>query len=182
MNRRTFVGHLALAGTVGTAMIAEVGCSALDDLKDWIPVALTSVAAIVKLLGPIIPAPVQATIVLIQSGFSALLTAIQNYQAGTGILSDVTNAITAVEDAFASFFQQLSIPASLLNLIEGLAGIILSTIAAFANEISPSTVTSTTAKVGAAQISYTPVKRSIRKFRSDWNAMCVANSHPEARI
>lgn len=159
------------------------GCSAVTDLENWIPVALTAVSAIVKLLGPIVPAPVAAIIVLIQAGFSALLTAIQNYKAGTGILSDITNAITAIEMSFANFFQTISVPSTLLNLIEGLAGIILSTIAAFANQINPAPAPVTaSATVGGTRVAYTPQKRSVKRFRSDWNALCVANSHPEGRI
>ena len=157
------------------------GCNAVTDLENWIPVALTSVAAIVKLLGPLVPAPVSAIIVLIQAGFSALLTALQNYKAGTGVLSDITNAITAVESAFSSFFQALSVPQGLLNIIEGLAGILLSTISAFANEINPSS-TKVSASLMGSQIAYTPKKRSVSAFKKDWNAECVAGGHPEARI
>jgi hypothetical protein len=182
LTRRKFIGYVGMAAAVGTSLFTA-GCNAITDLKNWIPVALTSVAAIVKLLGPLVPAPVQATIVLIEDGFSALLTAIQNYQAGTSVLSDVTNAISAVETAFASFFQSLSVPSTLLNLIEGLAGIILSTISAFAAQISPaSAITKPQAMLGGRQVTYTPVKRSIGKYRSDWDAMCVQAGHPEARI
>lgn len=157
------------------------GCSAVTDLENWIPVALTAVSAIVKLLGPVIPAPVAVAIVLIQAGFSALLTAIQNYKAGTGLLADIANAITAVENAFASFFASLNVPSGLLSTIEGLAAILISTIQAFANEINPASVV-TSMSVGGARLAVSPKKRNLRQFKSDWNAECVADKHPEARI
>jgi hypothetical protein len=184
LNRRQFAtssirGLLAFAAISASGL---TGCNAITDLENWIPVALTAVSAIVKLLGPIVPAPVAAAIVLIQAGFSAILTAIQNYKAGSGILSDIQNAITAVEAAFASFFQSLSVPSGLLNTIEGLAGIILSTIAAFANQIGPSPAPLPTARVSGNTVSYAPQKRSVSQFKSDWDKMCVQSGHPEARI
>ena len=185
MNRRQFVGHLSKSAAVlalASTTIPLTGCNAVTDLENWIPVALTSVSAIVKLLGNVIPAPVATTIALIQAGFSALLTAIKNYQAGSGVLADITNAITAVESAFASFFTTLNVPTGLLNTIEGLAQIILSTIQAFANQINPASITRAALTVGGQQVPVSPVKRSVKKYRSDWNAACVQYGHPEAEI
>jgi hypothetical protein len=181
LTRRAFAvssSKAIFAVILGASMLT--GCSAVTDLENWIPVALSAVSAIVKLLGPIVPAPVAATIMLISAGFSALLTALQNYKAGTGILADVTNAIAAVESAFSSFFASLNVPAALLNTIEGLAAIILSTLQAFANELGSSTTASATLSGG--KVAYTPEKRSVSKFRKDWNAEAVKDGVPEARI
>lgn len=179
ITRKRFIGLLA-AGA-GAAMVPLGGCSAVTDLENWIPVALSAVAAIVKLLGPMVPAPVAATIVLIQAGFSALLTALQNYKAGSGVLANVSNAIAAVESAFASFFASLNVPADLLATIEGLGAILLSTIQAFANEINPAS-TAVSATLMGAKVAYTPQKRSVSKFRSDWNTEAVKDGYPAGRI
>jgi hypothetical protein len=183
MNRRSFAGAIAKAVLFSVAVSSGIvigGCNAVTDLENWIPVALTAVSQIVKLLGPIVPAPVAATIAVIQAGFAALLTAIQNYKAGSGVLADISAAITAVESAFASFFSSLNVPSTLLNVIEGLAAIILSTIQAFANEISPTPAPM--AAVNGKAVPVTPKKRSVSQFKSDWNAECKSAGHPEAEI
>src|SRR5271154_3303840 len=96
LSRRKFASSLALAFVAFSSSVGLTGCSAIADLEAWIPVALTAVSQIVKLLGPIVPAPVAAAIVLIQAAFSALLTTLQNYKKGTSVLSDIANAIAAV--------------------------------------------------------------------------------------
>ena len=134
MNRRTFSRNLYLAalGLCVAPALLLTGCSAVTDLENFIPVALTSVSAIVKLLGPVVPPQVAAVIVVIQAGFSALLATLKSYQSGGSPLADVSNAIAAAEASFASFFASLNVSSTLLNTIEGLAGIIISTIQGFA--------------------------------------------------
>jgi hypothetical protein len=182
--RRSFftgaVRYTALFFALGSSMLVT-GCSAVTDLENWIPIALASVAMIVKLLGPIVPAPVAVIIAAIQVGFSDLLTAIQNYKAGTGVLSDISNAITDIETSFASFFAALNVPAALLATIEGLAQLIMSTIQWFANKISPASTT-TSAVIMGTKITYAPVKRSPAQYKSAWNTECVAMKHPEVRL
>lgn len=184
MNRREFNKAVSFAGLalVTGGSIALTGCNAVTDLENWIPVALTSVAAITKLLGAVVPGPVTAAIALITSGLSALLTALKNYKAGTGVLSDVANAINDVENAFANFFSSLSVPTALLNTIEGLANILISTLEGFANSIIPSTQRRPQFKLAGNTMTVNPVKRSIAKYRSDWNAECATLGHPEAEI
>jgi hypothetical protein len=156
------------------------GCNAVSDLETWIPVALTAVSQIVKLLGPVIPAPVGAAIALIQAAFAALLTTIQNYKKGTSVLSDIANGIVAVESAFSSFFASLSVNSTLLATIEGLAAIIISTIQAFAGEIGPAPPA--TFAINGKAVPVTPIKRSVKQFTADWNAECVKQSVPQAEI
>lgn len=183
MDRRDFI-HKATIGTLSLASIASGfmigGCNAVTDLENWIPVALTAVSQIVKLLGPLVPAPVSAAIVIIQAAFSALLTAIQNYKKGSGVLADISSAIAAAEAAFQSFFATLSVPSGLLATIEGLAAIILSTIQAFANEINPTPAP--TLAVNGKAVPFSSKKRSLRQFKADWNTECVSTGHPEAEL
>lgn len=181
MNRRTFAGTLSkalLAFVAFSSSVGMTGCNAVTDLENWIPVALSAVSAIVKLLGPVVPAPVAAIIVLIQAGFSALLTALKNYQAGTGVLADIANAYNDVVSAFASFFSSLNIPAALLSTIEGLGDILISTLEAFAAKIGVSTAAVSTKFTRSVPALY----RSSSKFRSDWNAYAVSKGVPQAEI
>lgn len=173
------IGALAIAALGSSFMLG--GCNAVADLENWIPVALTAVNNIVKLLGPAVPAPVTAAIALINAGFAAVLTAIQNYKSGSGVLADISNAIAAVESAFQSFFSSIGVPSGLLATIEGLAAIVISTIQAFANEISP-TPASAKMTVGGNVYTVAPVKRSRKQFVKDFDAECVKYGHPEASI
>jgi hypothetical protein len=181
INRRQFAGSLTkgvLAFLVFSSSILT-GCNAVSDLETWIPVALTAVSQIVKLLGPVVPAPVAAAIAIIQAAFAALLTAIQSYQKGSGVLADIANGIAAVESAFSTFFAALNVPSVLLDTIEGLAAIIISTIQAFAGEIGPAPATFA---INGKAVPVTPVKRSAKQFTADWNAECVKQSVPQAEI
>jgi hypothetical protein len=182
MNRRSFA-----TGTAKWLMIAlfaptilMTGCNAITDLENWIPVALTAVSQIVKLLGPLVPPQVTAAIAVIQAAFAALLTAIQNYKSGSGVLADIANAISAVESAFSSFFASLNVSSTLVATIEGLAAIIISTIQAFANEIGPAPPAMLA--VNGKAVPVTPKKRSVKQFKSDWNAECASLGHPEAKL
>jgi hypothetical protein len=182
MNRRQFATSLSkwmMVALFGITSIVAGGCNAVSDLEAWIPVALTAVSQIVKLLGPIVPAPVSAAIAIIQAAFAALLTAIQNYKAGSGVLADISNGIAAIESAFNSFFATLNVPSVLINTIEGLAAIIISTIQAFAGEIGPAPATFA---INGRAVPVTPIKRSVNQFKSDWNAECVKQSVPQAEI
>lgn len=181
--RRQFAGTLSKAALglfAFSATFALTGCNAVTDLENWIPVGLTAVSQIVKLLGPIIPAPVTAAVALIQAGFAAVLTAIQNYKAGSGVLADIINGVSAVESAFSSFFASLNVPSALLDTIEGLAAIILSTIQAFAASITPGPAP--VAAVNGKAVAVTPKKRSVKQFKSDWNSECKLAGHPEAEL
>ena len=180
MNRREFsktVGTGALVLATGGMAVTD-GCSwgnVIADLKNWIPIALSALSSILKILS--INNPI---ITLIQAGFAALLAAITNYQAGTGVLSDVTNAITDIEQNFQNFFASLNVPQGLLNTIEGIGTIILSTLQAFTNELNPAgTTASATFKVGGRVTSFTPQKRTIQQFKNDYNTAVVAGGHPE---
>lgn len=181
LSRRKFAQVLAV-GMLTLSTLTLTGCNALKDFINWIPVGLSSLAALVKLLDGTISAGTQAIIVLIQAGFSALLTALQNLQSGKGLLADVTADVSEIESNFASFFASLNVPSTLLNLIEGLGDILLSTISGFLNSLGSSTTASATFKLGAKTVSYVPKKRSIKQYRSDWNAAAVAGGHPEAQI
>jgi hypothetical protein len=183
MNRRKFATSImkwAMVALFVPVTFMTQGCNAVTDLENWIPVALTAVSQIVKLLGPVVPAPVAAAIAVIQSAFAALLTVLQNYKKGASVLADIQNAIAAVEAAFQSFFATLGVPSGLLATIEGLAQIILSTIAAFANSIGgapPAMVA-----INGKAVPVSPKRRDVKQFKSAWNAQCVASGHPEASI
>jgi hypothetical protein len=182
MNRRQFAGNLAkgMLAFLAFSSSALTGCNAVSDLEAWIPVALTAVSQIVKLLGPLVPAPVSAAIAIIQAAFAALLTAIQNYKKGSGILADIAAGIAAVESAFNSFFATLNVPSALIDTIEGLAAIIISTIQAFAGEIGPAPAP--TFAVNGKAVPVTPKKRSVNQFKTDWNTECVLRGTPQAEI
>jgi rhamnogalacturonyl hydrolase YesR len=166
---KTFSFLAITAATLGSML--TTGCNAIDDLKAWIPIALSALSGILKILGTTSP-----TFALIQAAFAAVLAAIQNYQSGTGVLSDIVNAIADVESSFQNFFLSLKVSPTLLETIEALATVIMSTIQAFANQISPSTTTGGSFTVAGHRVTYTAQKRSIKQFEQDWNVICVERS------
>jgi hypothetical protein len=179
MNRREF-GKLAGTGALVLASGASVtmtGCNPITDLENWIPVALAALSGIVKILGVSNP-----IIALIQAAFAALLAALQNYKAGTGPISDVANAVSDVETSFQNFFASLNIPAALLNTIEALGTVILSTLQGFANLVLGTTTASMVYKLAGRTVAFTPQKRTIRRFKKDYNAAAVAGGHPEIEM
>jgi len=184
MNRRGFAQRMFGGLLASFIAVSLGGCSfesVVTQLKNWVPVALSALNGILKILGAVVPPQVTAIITLIQAGFAALLAAIQNYQSGKGVLADIVSAISAIEANFQQFFASLNVPSGLLATIEGLATILLSTISAFAAELSPAP-TPASVQVGGNRVSYGPVKRSVKTFRSDWNRSCTQSGHPEAEI
>jgi hypothetical protein len=103
-------------------------------------------------------------------------------RAPDGPISDVANAVSDVETSFQNFFASLNIPAALLNTIEALGTVILSTLQGFANLVLGTTTASMVYKLAGRTVAFTPQKRTIRRFKKDYNAAAVAGGHPEIEM
>jgi hypothetical protein len=204
MNRRelihrstlTLVGtRLAyLAGASGIAL-ESAGCNLWNDILNWVPVgeaSLNSILAVLTSNGVPIAAPVSAIVTFIEAGFTALTAAIKEYQAVTpppvGAEAKVQAAFTALVDNFQTFLASLNVPGSIFSVISGLAQIVLSTIAAFENELPPvvagkrTTVMATSAKLGQQTIPVMAKHRTRRAFKKDWNGVLDAGTKLGATI
>jgi len=202
INRRQFVQRSTLTvvglrlaqGTafIGTAELAG-GCNLFNDILNWIPVGEASVNAMLTVLtsnGIAIAPAVSAAVTLTEAGLTALTAAVKEYQATTpppvGAVAKVQTALKDVVDNFQTFLASINVPGNIFSVISGLAQVVLSTVAAFENQLPPTTPAATaaarttivgaTAHVGQAVIVITPKHRTVRAYKKDWNATLDAGT------
>jgi hypothetical protein len=174
----TFSGAALLAGAA-VAAIPLTGCKlSLQDLENYIPVALNAVAGIVTVLqaAGVIPPGVASIINTVKVGLDDLLTAIQDSAPAGSIVGRIELVIQALQ----GFVANLSLPATVDAVVTGLVDVILSTLMAFENALTPSPTTAAprTFKVGARAILVRPKMRTNRAFKRDYNAIAVAGGYP----
>jgi hypothetical protein len=180
LSRREFVGHLSAAGVVSLCGVSLAGCNLENEILDWIPAgeaAVNSILGVLNANGIVVPATVQLVVQTIEAGFTALTTAIKNYQAVTpppvGAIAAIEAALSSVTSAFNQFVSGLSpVAGKILTLVVDLGDVVLSTIAGFENSLGTGTVkVSLTNSRGTAVAAQ---KRTKRQFRHDWNAKLSA--------
>jgi|SRR5271170_1781049 len=191
MNRREAIKQslftLFYAATFSGIALTGTGCNLWTDIKNWIPVGEAAVNSILSVLtanGVIIAAPIQAIVSLIEAGFSALSSAIQEYQSTTpppvGALAKIETAFGDIVNNFSTFVKSLGVSGGLLGIIVGLAQIVFSTIAAFMNMLPAAsslkrTVTlSNTLQIGGTTVAVNPKMRTRRAFKKDYNAVLAS--------
>jgi phage-related minor tail protein len=184
MNRRQFTSRLAGLGAMvlvlgQSAFLA--GCNLWSDILNWIPVgeaALNSILAVLTGNGVIISPAIQALVTTIEAGFTALTAAVKEYQstvpAPVGALAKVQTAFKDIVDNFGTFLQALTVPNSILGIITGLAGIVLSTIGAFVNKLpvalgAKTSLAGMTLTVNGKAVPVVPQERTRRAFKHAWN-------------
>lgn len=198
LSRRGFAQ--SLGSVFGISMLAGstftlTGCSfsLTSTIESYISIGISAFQAIVNILsaagvippgaGTVIAVAIQA----VKAAFADVVAAIQAYNDApaadkTTLLGKITTALSAVEMELQQFWSDLSIPDSKLgSLIEGLLGVILSTIGAFISQLPPAPAPATT-KALRKTIQFTPTKRSARTFRSDFNKMLTSGGYPGSVI
>lgn len=198
LTRRGFAQ--SLGSVFGISMLAGstltlTGCSFSPTaaIESYISIGISAFQAIVNILsaagvippgtGTVLSVAIQA----VKAAFADVVAAIQAYDDAPAankatLLGKITTALSAVEMELQQFWSDLSIPDSkLASLIEGLLGVILSTIGAFISQLPPSPVPAPAAALRKT-ISFTPTKRTARTFRSDFNKILTTGGHPEAVI
>lgn len=193
LTRRSFAtlfGKAAAVLGLGSLVSVTTACPAwlsnlYADILKYAPVALAGLSAVLAILtgnGIAISPLVSAALALVKVGLADLQTAVTQYQnapAGqkTGLLGAISEALTVTEANLQQFWNDLTIPdAKLAALVEGLLGVISTTLAGFATQL-PATVTPVAAQARARRavlaklLPATPVKRSVARFRSDFNAI-----------
>ena len=185
---------LMLAAT--GSFLALDGCSFAQDILAWAPLGLAAFNGIVTMLetfGIITADPALTVIVAaVRTGFSDLIQDVQLYESITpppqGALAEISAVLTIIAGNIKSLFASIQTSfAPIVNLIIGLAQLILGTIAGFLNTIGSKTpagvpmATFYKFQVGknGQTVNFLPLKMSQGKFRSDWNAVCKSQGHPE---
>jgi hypothetical protein len=174
--------------TAGALSITMDGCNVFQDIENWIPVGEAAFQGIVNLLegaGLITPAinPLVTTII---AAFNDLLADIKAYQAITpppaGLLAKIEAVFNLIVSNFQSLLAQIA-SNPIATLIIGLAQIILSTIAGFLGELPLSSqILSGTFRAGGQSVTYTAQKRTVARFKKDYNSVATAAGHPEIKL
>jgi hypothetical protein len=190
LSRRQFGRHailtaigLRIATLSGiSAFLVSCGGNVFSNILSWIPIgeaALNSILAVLSANGIILIPGVQVYVSLIEAGLAALTGAVKEYQATTpppiGALAKIETAFRDVTDNFKNFLASLNVSGGLVAIIVGLAQVVLSTIAAFMNQLpATSTMRRTvvighTFMVGSVTGTVIPKERTTRTFKKDWN-------------
>ena len=198
VTRRDF-GRLTAKGlllaAVGSSLALD-GCNVAQDILNWEPLGLAAFNGVVTMLetfGVITADPALVVLIgLIRTAFSDLAADAQLYLSiqppPAGALAEIQAVLALIAGNIKTLFSQIQTNfAPIINLIIGLAQLILGTIAGFLNQIAAKsgqkTLTlSNTFEVGRTMYAYTPITPSPKTFRSDWNAVCKSQGHPEISI
>jgi hypothetical protein len=193
MDRRNFIGktflsavfvRVAIAGLGVTGMAVSCNSNVFTNIANWIPVAEAAISSILAVLtsNNILIAPAVQTIVnAVFAGLAALLAAIKEYQSTTpppvGTLAKIEAIFHDIVDNFSTFLKSLNLPnMGLFNVISGIVQVVLSTIAAFINQLTQPAagryhkVIGDTVSIGNRSIAIVPKARNNGQFRHDVNS------------
>jgi hypothetical protein len=167
-----------LAMLIATGSTIELaGCNIIDDIENWVPVgeaAVNSILAILTANGVPIAAGISAVVNVIETAFNDLIAAAKEYQSTTpppvGTLAKIETIMQDISDQFSSFVSQLSgIAGTILTVVVALVKVVISTIGGFVSQLPTSA--RALAKLNSHQaVSASPVHRTRRAFKKDWNA------------
>ncbi len=182
LSRREFgkavgVGSLVLT-TAGSSLFLG-GCNFAQDIVNFEPTAANALTSIENILGAngIIFSPVvQEAFTAAQAALVAMKAAAEEYLAinppPATTTAKLRAALQAVVDQVGAFLKALALPnGGILSLVLALAQLILSTIAGFMGNL-PTSLQMKLAHVelNGVPVTITPVKRTRRAFKKQWNS------------
>jgi len=194
MNRRSFIkisstGVLSFA--IGSVATLD-GCTVFDDILTWVPIGLTAIQGIVTVLGPLISPGALTILALIKAGFADLSAAVSEYNNDTNpadkanLLSKIRTILADIVSNFQAFLDALNLGDNpIINIVIGLANIVISAIEGFMNQLpsTKSTALTTRLSLGSKSITVTPkFYKSVKDFKKDYNSFALANNHGEIII
>jgi hypothetical protein len=193
--------RMLLAGATGGAALFMMGCNVFEDIENWVPVGLAAFQSVVSLLAsagvinPVADAGINLLISAITNAFNQIVADVKAYQAITpapaGALQKIQATLSIIVQNLQAFLNSINVTDSkLLDTIVGLAQIILSTIAAFENDLvakgaQPGTMSPTRRthlSHNARTIQIVPQARTVNQFISDFNSTAAAHGHPEVHL
>lgn len=197
LTRRSFN---KITAVVGLATMAEISsgwacsfASVYASILKYVPVGLSAFAAILSIMsgGGIVIAPALGAIVaLVNAGFADLKAAVAAYDAAPAankatLLGKISTVLASVEANLQAFWSNLTIPdAKLESLIQGLIGVITTTLMGFATQLPPPAPSPALMAKGSLRrtITLPPQKRSIAQFRNDFNKLLKDNGYGDHAI
>ena len=195
-DRRTF-GKVLSVGGLSLSMgsfLGMTGCNVYDNIAKYVAVGLQSFQSVIDLLtgaGVIntgTGSTIDTLIALVKAAFADISAAVAAYESAPAdqkqtFAQKVALAITIAEAQIQQFWNDLNIPdPKLASLIQGLLGIILSTLSGFLTQLPapPPSSIAVRAKALPKQIPFTVKRRTVREFKSDFNNLLVQNGHAKA--
>jgi hypothetical protein len=189
MTRRAFLG-VAMFLVAASNLLMTACTTSVQQIENWVAVGINALASVVNILeGAGIPIPgggaIDLAIKAAQTAFNLIKAAIDKYNAAPadqkkGLLSEIATAIASAEGSIQSFWNSLSLPdAKLASLVEGLLGVIVSTLAGFAATLPP---VQRAAIAGGRRLAVRPVKRDKKKFAKDFNSLLVGTTYSQYAI
>lgn len=195
MDRRRFGVMVAKGfGVAGISSLVSVtaACPAwvgnvYSSILKYIPVGLQAFVSIIGILSGagVIPlgtgAAIDAIIALVKAAFADVQVDITNYENAPAaekatLLGKISTALAILESNLQQFWNDLSIPdAKLSALIQGLLGVILSTLAAFSSQLPAPVATPQLEEMQKKRaalsktITVAPQKMSVKQFKKMFN-------------
>jgi hypothetical protein len=185
ISRREFAS-VSAKGLLAVAAVSSLmlgGCVSLPDLINIIAAALTSLGTLVA---PYLPAGGSALLANVKAALADLSGAIQQYDAAPAsdkatLLAKVDLFLNAFTTNFQGFISQVLPGAgAIVALIEGLASLILSTIAGIRGGLPNPPAAMRTMRIGSMQV--VPKAMDAKQFKAAFNALCAANGQAEAEL
>ena len=190
MNRRELVNRLFLGVSAFAIASFNTACwltgSVFTEIMSYVGIGLTAFQAVVDLLDPAAALAVDAIIKLVKAGFADLQLAVQAYNNApaadkTTLLQKIATVLSVLQNDIQTFWSSLNLPpGTLATLIQGLLGIILSTLAGFAGQL-PAPV-AVQLKVPANAMPVTPQKRNKKQFEKDFNLVMTGAGKPAVKF
>src|SRR5690348_286258 len=193
VNRRNFIQKASTGLALSSLMASSVfmaGCNLFDQITAWVGVGINSFASIVALLeGNGIVSTAAGTAInlilsIVKSLFADVQAAIANYENAdpaqkTTLAGKVSVALQAISNELQKFWSDLTIPdAKLASLVQGLIGIIISTIGGFMLKLPAPPP----AKTFARMVSVTPKSRNVHQFVNDFNGLLAQHGESQYAI
>lgn len=185
--KRTGVGLFALA-TAGS--ISLTGCSVFTDILNWIPIGIAALNGIVTVLGSLVPPQAAVFIGLAKAAFADLAAAVTQYNNDTNpadkatLLAKIRTFLSDVATNFQSFLNALNLGNNpIVNIVIGLAQVVLSAIMGFMGQLPAATPLPVTAMIGGKNMTVQPkLYKHVSTFKSDYNNVCALYHHPEIEL
>lgn len=191
ITRRNFVksSSLLYLASLGSAAFIT-GCNVFDDILNWVPVGLTAIQGIVTLLGPLVPPGAITILNLVKAAFADLVAAVNDYKNDTNpadkatLLAKIRTLLNDIVNHFQDFLNALNLGNNpIVNIVIGLANIVISAIEGFMNQLPPPVSLVPTIHLGAQIVNITPkYYKHVGDFKKDYNAFATANGHSEIVI
>lgn len=193
MNRREFAAKAAATVGVLGCFPAAVGCwvgNLYSDILQYSPVALAALQSVLSILAAngisTDSTVIGAAIMLYKSGLADVQAAVTQYENApqgqkSTLLLAISEALTVAEANINQFWNSLTIPdPKLESLIEGLLGVVTTTLAGFASQLPAATSPKASAVRAMTRrqvrtLNSTPTRRSVKQVRHDFNAL-LANA------